>query len=92
MNHTIAQILHLFWLYEDQEHWPYYVAVTEIAINFTLNASIKKTPFEDLYSENISLPIDLLVSRESSINPHTHNIARKIKLLVTKVKSAMQDA
>ena len=55
------------------------MAVTEMAINSTINASINKAPFEVLYGENIPLPVDLLLSRESSINPNAHNFARKMK-------------
>ena len=68
------------------------MAVTEMAINFTINASINKAPFKVFYGENIPLPIDLLLSRESSINPHAHTFASKMKQLVDKVKSAMHDA
>ena len=68
------------------------MAVTEIAINSTINASINKALFEVLYGENIPLPVDLLLSRESSINPHAYKFARKMKQLITKVKSAMHDA
>ena len=46
MNCTICQILHAYLLDEDQEHWPDYVAVTKMAINSTINASINKAPFE----------------------------------------------
>ena len=60
MNCTIGQILCTHLLDKDQEHWSDYVAVTEMAINSTINASINKAPFEVLYSENIPLPIDLL--------------------------------
>ena len=84
MNCTIGQILYAHLLDKDQEHWPDYVAVTEMAINSTINASIKKAPFEVLYGENIPLPdVDLLLFRESSINPHAHTFARKMKQLVT---------
>ena len=46
------------------------MAVTEMAINSTINDSIYKAPFEVLYDENIPLPVDLLLSMESHINPH----------------------
>ena len=77
---------------EDQEHWPNYVAVIEMAINSTINAHISKAPFEVLYCENIPLPIDLLLSRESSINPYAHTFASKMKQPVTKVKSIIHAA
>ena len=73
------------------EHLPNYMADIEMAINFTFNASIKNAPFEILYGENILLPIDLILSRESWINPHAHTFARKMKQLVTKLKSTMHD-
>ena len=57
-----------------------------MAINSTINASIKKSPFDVLYGEYT------LLSRESSIKPYTHPFARKMIQLVTKVKSAMYDA
>ena len=92
MNCTIGQILHAHLLDKDQEHWPDYVAVTEMAINSTNNASINKAPFEVFYGENIPLPVDLLLSRESSIIPHAYTFASKMKQLVNKVKSAMHNA
>ena len=70
MNCTIGQILYIYLLNEDQEHWPDYVDIIEIAINSTINASIKKEPFEVLYGKYTTLPVDLLLPRESSINPH----------------------
>ena len=73
-------------------HWLGYVSVTEMAINSTINASINKVPFDILYVENILLSIDLLLSRESSINPYAHNFASKMKQLATKLKSAIHDA
>ena len=79
MNRTIAQILHVYFLDKDQEHWPDYVAMTEMAINSTLYASINKVPFEVFYGENILFPIDLLLVRELLINPHAHTSARKMK-------------
>ena len=63
-----------------------------MAINFTVNASIKKAPFKVLYNKIIAFFIDLLLRRESSINPHTYNYARKTKQLVTKVNSTMHTA
>ena len=55
------------------------MAVTEIAINSKINASIKKALFEVLNGENIPLPVDLLLSRESSINPYAHTFSKKMK-------------
>ena len=88
MNHTICPILlaHLF--DKDQEHWPDYVAVIEMAIN----ESILKTPFEVLYSENTLFPVELLLSREPSLNSYTHKFSSKMQQLVDKVKCAMHDA
>ena len=63
-----------------------------MAINSTINASIKKTPFEVFYRENTLLPVDLLLSRESFINPHAHTFANKMKQIVTKVQSTMYAA
>ena len=40
MNRTIGQILNMYLLYEDQEHWPDYVAITQMAVNSTINGSI----------------------------------------------------
>ena len=68
------------------------MAVTEMAINSTINANINKAPFEVLYGEKIPLPIDLLLSIESSINPHTHIFARKMKKLINKIKSTIYSA
>ena len=70
MNHTIGQILHAHLLEKNQEHWPDYVAITIMAINSTINARINKAPFEIFYSENTLLIVDLLLSKESSINPN----------------------
>ena len=61
-----------------------------MAINSTFNASVNKALFEVIYGENIPLPVDLLLFRESSINLHTHTSTIKIKQLVTKVKSAIE--
>ena len=90
MNCTIGQILCINLLDEDQEHWPDYVVITEMAINSTVNASKNKAPFKVLYGENIPLPVDLLLSKESSINLHAYKFAIKICQLVNKVKSTMQ--
>ena len=92
MNRTIGQILRAHLLADDQEHWPNYVAVTEMAINSTVNASIQKAPFEVLYGENIPLPIDLLLSKESTIDPTAKKFATKMHNLVQQVKNAMADA
>ena len=77
---------------EDQEYWPDYVAITEMAINSTINVSINKALFKVVYGENIPLLVYMLLSIESSINPHAHIFARNIKQLDNKVKSAMHDA
>ena len=61
MNDTIGQILRVFLLDKNQEYWPGYVAVTRMAINYTINASIQKVPFEVINGENIPLPIDLFI-------------------------------
>ena len=92
MNHTIGQSLHAHLQDEDHEHCPDYVAVTEIATNSTINASINKAPFEVLYGENTPLSVDLLLYRKSCINPYAHSFARNMKQAVNKVKSAMHDA
>ena len=63
-----------------------------MAINSTINARTNKASFEVPYGENIPLPVDLLLYRKSSIKPHAHTFARKIKLILNKVTSAMHDA
>ena len=40
MNCTICQILQIYLLDKDQDHWPYYIAEIEIAISSIINASI----------------------------------------------------
>ena len=92
MNYTIGQILYIQLLDKDQEHWSNYVAVTAMNINSTINASIQKVLVEVLYSENIPLPVDLLLSRESSINPQALKSANKLKQFVDKIKNAMYNA
>ena len=79
MNLTIGQIFHAKLLDISQEHWPDCVSITEMAINFTINVRISKAPFEVLYGESILLPVDFLLSRESSINHHAHTFARLTK-------------
>ena len=79
MNCTIDQILHSNILDEDHEHWPDFVVVIEIAINFTVKASINKAPLEVLYGENIPFPIDFLLPIKSFINPHAYTFAIKMK-------------
>ena len=83
MNHIIGQILYAYLLDDNQVHWPDYLAVTEMAINSTINASINKALFELLYGENTPLPVDLLLFRESSIDPHTHIFSSNIKKLIS---------
>ena len=63
-----------------------------MAINSTINYSINKAPFEVLYGNNTLLHVDLLLSKESSISPHAHTFANKMKQLVNKVKHAIHDA
>ena len=63
-----------------------------MAFNSTINESIEKAPFEVLHSENIALPVDLLLSREFFINPRAHKLSSKMNQLVDKAKSAMHDA
>ena len=92
MNHTIGQILHAHLLDKDQEHWPDYAAVTKMAIHSTINGSINKAPFKVLYNKTTLLPVDLLLSRESSINPHVYTIASKMKQLVYNIRNAINDA
>ena len=79
MNYTISQILHVYLLDEDQNHWPNYVDVIEIAIKSTFNANFNKALFEVLYSENTLLPFDWLLSREFYINPHANLFASKMQ-------------
>ena len=71
-SHHWPNTLYIYLLNEDQEYYSAYVAITEIAINSTIKASIQKSPFEIVYSEKILLPVDLLLSRESSINTQAH--------------------
>ena len=61
MSHTIGLILRENSLDKDQEHWPNYLAITEMAINSTINSSSSKAPFEVLNGKNIPVPIDLLL-------------------------------
>ena len=63
-----------------------------MSITSIINASIQKAPSEVLYSENTPLPINFLLSRESSINLQAHKFAIKIKMVVYKVKSAIYNA
>ena len=79
MNYTIGQIHYAYLLYKDQEYWPNHMAVTEMAINSTITASIQKALFEVLQGKNNPLAIDFLLFRESSINPHAHKFTCKIK-------------
>ena len=74
----LVYILHAYLLDDDQKHWAYYLIVTKMAINSTINASNKKTSFEVLYGEKIPLPIDFLLSKDSFINPQAHNFASKM--------------
>ena len=67
------------------------MAAIEITINSTINVSIQKALFEVLYGKNIPLPVDLLLSRDSAINPQEHKFARKIKQLNYQVKRIMHD-
>ena len=92
MTRTIGQILRKNLLDEDQDHWPDYVAVAEMDINSTINARINKALFKVLYGENILLSIDLLLSREFSINSHAYTFAIKMKHLINKVKKAIHSA
>ena len=62
-----------------------------MSINSIINASIQKAPFEVPYGKKKPLPIDLLLSRESFINPYVHKLSSKMKQLIYKVKSAMND-
>ena len=96
MNNPIIQILctHLLDENHDEdldEHWTEYVAVTKIAINATINASIQKASFEVLYGENIPLPVEFLLSKEFFINLQAQKFTSKMKQLVGKVKSAKHD-
>ena len=77
INCIIGQILHTKLLDEDHEHWPDYVAVTDMAINSTINGSINKALFYVFNGKNIRLPVDLLLSKESSINPHAYIFVNK---------------
>ena len=92
MNCTITQIFNAHMLDENQEHWPDYAAITEMAINSTIDVSIQKTTFEVLYIENTPLPVDLFLSKESSINLQACNFDHKRHQLVNKIKSAIHDA
>ena len=57
MNHTIGQILYANLLDNDHKHCPDYVAVIEMVINSTINASNNKALFEVLFGEDIPLPV-----------------------------------
>ena len=92
MNFNIGQILYTYLLNKDQEDWFNYVAVIKMAIDSTINTSIQKAPFKVLHGENIPLPVDLLLSREFSINPQAYKFTIKLKQLVYKVKNAMHNA
>ena len=75
MDCTIGQILQVYLLYKDQEYWPNYVTVTEMALNFIINVCISKAPFEIIYGKNILFPVYLLLSRESTLQ-HTSLLGR----------------
>ena len=79
MNCTTGQILHTHFLEIAQERCPDYLAVTDMAINTTINASINKAQFGVLYAKISPLSIDLLLPRETSISPYAHTFARKMK-------------
>ena len=80
LNHWLNSCENL--LDKDQEHWTNYMNITEMVINSTINASINKSPFEVLCGEKILLLIDLLLSRESSINSHAYTFSSKMNKLV----------
>ena len=63
-----------------------------MAINSFINARINKVPFKILFGDKIPLPVNLLLYRESTINPYTYAFIKKVRQLVSKVKSAMHDA
>ena len=63
-----------------------------MAINCTINAKISKALFEVHYGEIIPLPVDLLLSRESSFNPNAHTFSINMKKLGRKAKTAIFDA
>ena len=69
-----------------------YMAIIKMVINFTINASNQKAPFEILYGKTIPLLVDFLLSRESSINLQAHKSSTKIKKLLKKVKYAIYNA
>ena len=73
MNCTIGQILKEDLLSRDQDNWPNYVAVIEMSINSTSNASIYKAPFGILYGENILLP-RLIIFHKSFPQPSRSEI------------------
>ena len=78
MNCIIGQVLCTHLLDYNQNNWPNYVAINEVAIGLTVNTSIKKALFEVLNDENIpSFPIDLLVSCLSSINPQAKTLIKR---------------
>ena len=91
MNCTIGESLLANLLDKDQERWPDYVAVNKMAINSIISTSIWKSILKSS-GENTPLSVDLLLSKESSINPHTYKLTIKITKLVEKVKSAMHNA
>ena len=92
MNRTIGQILRTHLVDQDQANWPNFIALAELAINSTVNASINKAPFEVLYGENIPLPVDLLLARDSTIDPHASSFATKMQSLVKSIQKAMHTA
>ena len=79
MNHTFGAILQAHLLDEDQKHRPNFMAITEMAINSTINTRVKKAPFEIFYGKSIPFPIDLLFSRELSIDLQADSFTSKIK-------------
>ena len=63
-----------------------------MAINTTVNASIGKAPFEVLYGGNIPMPVDIILSNQSTVDPYATTFASKMQSLVKAIKSAMSEA
>ena len=77
---------------KSQVCWPNHLSGMELAFNSTINASIQKVPFKVINVKNVSLPIDMLLSRESSFKPQANEFAGKMKQLFNKVKSTVHNS
>ena len=78
MHRTLQQILRALLLDTNVQNWTAYLPHVAMAINSTVNVSTQATPYELVYGQNITLPIDLALGTHQ-VDPRAANFVSDVQ-------------